>query len=154
MKTVQKIIEAHGGIEALRNRYIRIENKPYMPLVIEYIGTTPIPVRVDEHPRPFRLPMISVAHYGTQNGDAMRDPEMVFHVHVLEGRIVSWTPRYWRNDYAGLEQEVFTEKAGKLLYKPKLLRQLRSFAIMWDRNICQQGFLKAYDRAEQKVNFN
>jgi hypothetical protein len=154
MKTVQKIIEAHGGIEALRNRYIRIENKPYMPLVIEYIGTTPIPVRVDEHPRPFRLPMISVAHYGMQNGDAMRDPEMVFHVHVLEGRIVSWTPRYFRNDYAGLEQEVFTEKAGKLLYKPKLLRELRGFAAMWDRNICQQGFLKAYDRAEQKVNFN
>jgi hypothetical protein len=154
MKTVQKIIEAHGGILELKAKYIRIENPPFMPLVIEYIGTTPVPVRVDEHPRPFRLPMISVAHYGTQNGDAMRDPEMIFHVHVLEGRIVSWTPRYWRNDYAGIEQEVFSEKDGQVLYKPKVLRQLRGFAAMWDRNIFQQGFLKAYDRAEQKVNFN
>ena len=70
MKTVQGIIEAHGGIEGLKRQYLRIERPGYMRLVIEYIGTGPR-----------KLPLISVAHYGEQNGDAMRGPR-----HDVRGR--------------------------------------------------------------------
>jgi hypothetical protein len=69
MKTVAKIIDLFGGLEWLRDNCIRLENPPYMRLVIEYIG---------EGPR--GLPAISVAHYHEQNGDLMRHPEMGFEV--------------------------------------------------------------------------
>ena len=43
MKTVAKIIESYGGLEWLRQpgNYIRLENPPYMRLVIEHIGEGP-----------------------------------------------------------------------------------------------------------------
>ena len=145
MKTVQAIIELHGGLDALRAKYISIENPPYMQLVIEHIGFAPQKLRLDEAAKTFKVPLISVAHYGKRNGDALRDPDMVFHVHVIAGRIVAWTPRSWRNDYAGIEQEVFVDGPdGQIRYKPKLLRQFRSFAATWDRNIRQQHFKEAY----------
>jgi len=66
MKTVAKILELATPLQA--GFHIRIENEPWMTLVIE-----------DTQERgPNGLPAISVAHYGEQNGDLMRDPEMVF----------------------------------------------------------------------------
>jgi hypothetical protein len=49
-----------------------------MRLVVEYIG---------QGPR--GLPAIAVAHYYEQNGDAMRDPEMVFEVNPDEEGLAS-----------------------------------------------------------------
>lgn len=149
MKTVQRIIEAHGGLEALRNDYIRIENEPWMRLVIEHIGTAPS--WLVSAPT---LPLISVAHYGEQNGDAMRDPEIVFHVQPVGGKIVRWTPRTFQNDYVGHYSEVFVvNEDGKPMYKPKLLRELTEFSRMWDKNIQQQGFFEAYLKARAaKIN--
>ncbi len=84
MKTVAKIIEHFGGMEALRQKHIRLENPPYMRLVIEYVG---------EGPR--GMPCISVAHYYEQNGDLMRDPELVFEVNPDEDGPLSWTTGNW-----------------------------------------------------------
>jgi len=134
MTTIAKIIEAHGGLAALKANYIRIEKAPYMPLVIEHIG---------DGPR--GLPQVSVAHYGEQNGDAMRDPEMCFE---LMGD--DWGPTYFRNDYMGVEQfAAFKNEAGQAMIRPRLIKDLRSFARTWDRNIREQGFLEAYK--SQKV---
>jgi Domain of unknown function (DUF6908) len=71
VKNVANIIETYGGLEWLRQpgNYIRLENPPYMRLVIEHIGDGPRGMLA-----------IAVAHYHEQNGDAMRDPEMVFEV--------------------------------------------------------------------------
>ena len=41
MKNVQRIIDERGGLTDLMVHPIRIENQPYMRLVIEYIGTGP-----------------------------------------------------------------------------------------------------------------
>jgi hypothetical protein len=41
---------------------------------------------------------VSVAHYGEQNSDLMRDPEMLFEVVETAGS-VSFRPFYFRNDY-------------------------------------------------------
>ena len=130
MKTVAKIIEAHGGLEWLRQpgNYIRLENPPYMRLVIEYIG---------DGPR--GLPSISVAHYYEQNGDAMRDPEMVFEV-SQDGH---WHPVSYCQDNLGVIQEAVILQDDRLLTYPKLVKELQQFARMWDMNIEQQGFLKA-----------
>lgn len=144
MKTVEQIIKLNAGLgshgerknladalDYLKEHYIRIENAPYMRLVIENIGKGPR-----------GLPAISVAHYGEQNGDAMRDPEMVFEV-FPEG---VFSPIYFRNDYAGIEQEALYNENGKTFIKPKLVGELKSFASMWDRNIREQGFVQAFER--------
>ncbi len=65
MKTVAMILELAAPLKA--GFHIRIENEPWMTLIIE-----------DTQERgPNGLPAISVAHYGEQNGDLMRDPEMI-----------------------------------------------------------------------------
>jgi hypothetical protein len=66
MKTVLELIKRAGGWH--HGLYLKIDNAPYMELVIE---------AMDES-GPCGLPAISVCHYGEQNGDAMRDPEMYF----------------------------------------------------------------------------
>jgi len=42
-------------------------------------------------------------HYGEQNGDLMRDPEMIFEAEESNEQL-NLVPYYWRNDYAGVEQ--------------------------------------------------
>ena len=145
MKTIETIITKHGGLEALKEHAIAIENKPYMKLCIEYIG---------QGPR--NKPLISVAHYGEQNGDAMRDPDMVFEVETFDGFTTDsgkpflwgWYPVSFRNDYVGLYQEATWEENGKVLTKPVLVKHLTMFAKEWDRNIAEQGFLIAQKQAQ------
>jgi Domain of unknown function (DUF6908) len=135
MKTVAKMIDTCGGLEWLRQpgNYIRLENPPYMRLVIEYIG---------EGPR--GLPAIAVAHYYEQNGDAMRDPEIVFEVNPDAWKTGDWCPVSYRQDNLDIYQEaVFLVDEGKPMIRPTLLRDLKSFARQWDRNIEQQGFVNA-----------
>ena len=81
---------------------IRIANETYMPLTVENIG-----------PGPRRLPALSLCHYGEQNGDAMRDPEMCFELEIEDGRLVAVQPFYYRNDYAGVEQSAQNQETGK-----------------------------------------
>ena len=53
--------------------------------------------------RPNGLPSLSVAHYGEQNGDLMRDPEMLFEMRREAGTL-ELDAYYWRNDYLGIEE--------------------------------------------------
>ena len=131
MKTVATILELAGPLQA--GFHIKIENEPWMTLVIE-----------DTQDRgPNGLPAISVAHYGEQNGDLMRDPEMIFEAEE-SGEEVNLVPFYWRNDYAGIEQySAFTED-GKTLLNAKLKREHIAFARTWDANLRAQGFLEAF----------
>jgi hypothetical protein len=90
------------------------------------------------------LPSISVANYYEQDGDAMRDPEMVFEVNPDAWQTGEWTPVSYRQDNLDIYQEaVFLVDTGKPMIRPKLLRDLKAFARQWDQNIEQQGFLKA-----------
>jgi hypothetical protein len=90
---------------------------------------------------------VSVAHYGEQNSDAMRDPEMLFEVVNEEGGQPEFWPFYFRNDYAAVEQwSRRRDEAGNLLCLPRRTRDLEQFAEMWDRNLRAQGFLEAFRR--------
>ncbi len=66
MQTILEILRKSGGWHP--GLYLKIDNAPNMESVIE---------AVDES-GPMGLPALSVAHYGEQNGDLMRDPEMCF----------------------------------------------------------------------------
>lgn len=101
---------------------VKIDNTDgrFMPVHVEHIGNG----------------CLSVAHYGEQNGDAMRDPDMVFWRNPLG----EWMPVSYRNDYAGLDQESVVEwKEGiPYRYMPKLQADQARFANQWMINIQEQ----------------
>lgn len=107
---------------------IRLTVTGYMPLSVEHIGQSAEGNR-----------LIAISHTGEQNGDLMRDPEMVFEIHahgVAE-------PLSFRNDYMGMMQEVYRyDDSGKKTHVNARLKQdLKSFARTWFKNLKDQGFL-------------
>ena len=137
MKHIQQMIDQHGGFEAVRTRYLRLENPPFMRLVIEVIGG----------PYPNGAYELSIAHYSEQNGDAMRDPEITFLVVPAE-QGTTWTPLTFENSYLGCYQVVASVSSTGLVEArdPALMRDLRDFATQWDRNLKQQGFMAVFER--------
>ena len=131
METLLRILNAAGGWHP--GLWLQIDNAPYMALVIE---------AADES-GPCGLPVISVCHYGEQNGDAMRDPEMLFE---LGADCATLNPFYWRNDYVGIEQRSrFLNEDGQLVYDRRLHAQHQLFALQWDKNLRDQGFADLFD---------
>jgi len=92
-----------------------------MATVVEHIGTCSLG------------PVFSVAHYYTQNGDAMRDPEMEF-IRGYDGR---YFPRCFLMDPAA-EQRSVEIVDGKVRFAPRLQKDQAVFAGTWMRNIKEQ----------------
>ena len=138
MQHVQEIIQAHGGLAAVQQNYLHIENPPFMRLVIEVVGPM-FPKGSCE---------VSVAHYGEQNGDAMRDPEITFLVTPTEDGHWQWKPLTFLNDYVGIHQVAAEyDNFGFIRVRDaKLVRELTEFANQWDCNVKQQGFIEAFRR--------
>lgn len=125
MQTLLHILNQAGGWTPSLS--LKIEHEPYMALVIEAIGES----------GPARLPAISVCHYGEQNGDLMRDPEMCFEVHDK-----TLDPFYFRNDYLGIEQRSRSIERGLLHHHITLHHQHRQFAMHWTRTCDSRAFSK------------
>lgn len=161
MKNVAKILEMHG--HKLRARgggnnghavggdmdpvfHVSIENKPYMRLVIEGIGLSPDGRQ-----------LISVAHYYTQHGDPMRDPEVVFLVDPLMEGIPGasvkdgWYPVSFQQDGGIPVYHVAMKwEGGRVLECRRYVRDIKSFSRTWNRNIKEQGFVEAAELAVSK----
>ena len=90
MQTILQIIQKAGGWHP--GLYLKIDNPPYMELVIE---------AMDES-GPMGLPAISVRSLWRTERRAMRDPEMCFELGLAGGAHLS--AFYYRNDYVGVEQ--------------------------------------------------
>jgi hypothetical protein len=141
MKIILDIIKAAGKNATDPDLYIKITNDPWMSLTIEGIG-----------PGPSGQPAISVCHYGEQSGDLMRDPEMCFELTKgAEGTPILY-PYYWRNDYAGIEQESRFVRDGREMIRLGWLREHKSFAQTWNNNIREQGFLQAVKGGKATVH--
>src|SRR5574337_350632 len=85
---VNDVLAKYGLTEAFEQSaefHLRLERDPFLPLVIERLGS-----------------LISIAHYGEQNGDLMRDPEVCF-------RFGSWEPLSFQQDYIGYFAEVYRD---------------------------------------------
>jgi hypothetical protein len=117
---------------------VRLTVDGYMPLSIEDIGQSADGNR-----------LISICHYGEQNGDLMRDPDMVFEVYASPAPATA-EPLSFRNDYMGLMQEVYRydDDGKKTAVNPKLKQDLKSFARTWFQNLKDQGFLGDSARRE------
>jgi hypothetical protein len=115
MQTILRILKKAGGWHP--GLYLKIDNPPYMELVIE---------AMDES-GPMGLPAISVAHYGEQNGDLMRDPEMCFELGMAGGDLAP-DPFYFRNDYVASSSGAATSCAATMSHCPSLHEQHQRFA--------------------------
>lgn len=112
-------------------RAVRITVRGYLPLSVEEIGTSR-----DGH----RL--VSICQYGEQNGDLMRDCDLVFLVTDLSDGAAA-EPVSFRNDYLGLSQEVYRyDETGRRTHVVSSLKQdLKEFARAWFVTLREQGFL-------------
>ena len=110
---------------------VRLTVNGYMPLSVEHIGQSAEGNR-----------LIAISHYGEQNGDPMRDPEMVFEL-FTHGELSAAEPLSFQNDYMGLLQEVYRyDEAGKKTHvNARLKQELTSFARTWFTHLKHQGFL-------------
>jgi hypothetical protein len=134
MQTILAILKLAGGWHP--GLHLHIDNAPYMALVIEALDES----------GPMGLPAISVAHYGEQNGDPMRDPEMCFELGLAGGAHLS--AFYYRNDYLGIEQWSRDVVDGNYIHLIALHSQHERFAKTWDNNLRLQSFVEAFERQQ------
>ena len=82
----QKTLDRLAALAREAGGATRLDNRPgtYMPLCVEWIAAD----------------QLSLAHYGESNGDAMRDPDMVF----WYGPDRRWYPVNYRNDWTGTDR--------------------------------------------------
>ena len=106
---------------------VRFKSSGFMDLTVEDLETNDC----------YGNPIFSITHYGEQNGDAMRDPDMTFSINRETETII---PLSFQNDYRAFYQEVITRRNGKLMYCVSMLRELDDFLWMWLKNIKDQGF--------------
>lgn len=112
---------------------VRITVSGYMPLSVEEIGSSGDGQR-----------LVSLCHYGEQNGDLMRDPDIVFLFHNLPDGLAA-EPVSFRNDYLGIVQNVYRyDEAGRRTHVVVSLKQdLEEFARDWFATLRDQGFFSA-----------
>lgn len=126
----KRLLPFLGGMEAGHGRYDykRYESAGYMPLIFEYLHYSDYKGR----------PVYSMTHYGEQNGDAMRDPDMTISVDWGNQTV---EPQTFQNDYLGVYQEVYRrDDQGRLLYSKRLRTDLDEFLWQWLQNIEQQDY--------------
>ncbi|HNP82724.1 MAG TPA: hypothetical protein PKN47_14785 [Nitrospira sp.] len=109
---------------------VRIAVSGYMPLSVEEIGSSGDGYR-----------LVSLCQYGEQNGDLMRDPDIVFLFHNFPDGMAA-EPVSFRNDYLGIVQDVYRyDETGKRTHVVSSLKQeLKEFARDWFTTLRDQGF--------------
>lgn len=131
MQFLQQLIAIHPSLLSRPETTVKIENAPYMSLTVENIGLGPR-----------GLPALSICHYGEQNGDLMRDPEMCFEMEIENGSVKEFHPYYYRNDYVAFEQNAVDEENRRI--DVRAVQSQREMADIWDSNLAAQGFLEAH----------
>lgn len=87
--------------------------------------------------------IVSVCQYGEQNGDAMRDPDVVYRLDGVTGIEI---PISYQNDYLAKFQEVFTMENDVQMINPSLLQELKVWSRQWSKILREQGHLKAVEQ--------
>jgi len=132
-EVIEGIIKAAGGPEGYEKEghyHLRVENEPYMPLVIESWDG---PQR-DESGLP--VTYISVAHYFKQNGDTVPDPEVLI---LSNGQPIEIS------QVLGYSRCAWFEK-GRLQVNPVVSKDIQGFLNIWAKNLKEQGFVQAARR--------
>lgn len=131
-KNLRRVICARGPAEILAfNAALRgagsfarkYEQPGYQPLSIEVLPPAMCPAGV---------PAVAVSHTFLQNGDLMRDPEIVFAVAEWD----AWLPYEITQDPVGIYRCAYREGA---IY-PKIVGDMRGLVSAWAKNLIAQGW--------------
>jgi hypothetical protein len=136
MKSIEEIIAVTGGWEQLRRRPLTIEAPGFMPLHLEIVGRGPGGGL-----------LLAVSHTYVQNGDLMRDPEVVAEISPGSS---DWLPIRYRQDNLGALHEAVVSEGGVFLFHHGLVADLKRFMAFWDENIREQGFIEAARQATSR----
>ncbi|MDR0533090.1 MAG: hypothetical protein LBH01_03960 [Verrucomicrobiales bacterium] len=130
---LKKVLEAYGHLPAFERALAKpdpdnvfavgLDNPPYQKLHVEVL-----PPEMNR----FNVPAVAVSHTFVQNGDLMRDPEIVFAVKP-EG----WVPYECTQDPLGHYASAF-DADGK--FDEKISADMRQLSVVWARNLIGQGW--------------
>lgn len=122
--SVEAILAARGQLENFNTPnkngafefHLRIDNKPYLPLVIERHG-----------------PIVAICHYSMKNGDAIKDPEIVFNLPTWEAAEITQDPMHlWR------AKRFFRD--GKPMVDARFEGDVMPLVNAWAKEMRAQGF--------------
>jgi uncharacterized protein YqiB (DUF1249 family) len=82
----------------------------------------------------------SLAHYGEQNGDMMKDPDMEIWVYPELEMVEAFN---FQNDYVGVYRQVRFTRNGQEFVRPQVKKELNSFLRTWTLNLKRQGHKEA-----------
>ena len=120
-QVIHNILEKREKLLGFQNGdefHLRIENEPFMPLVIER-----------------HADRVSVTHYYSQNGDLIPDPDVEF---MILGD--KWLP-VGMQDFFGYSRALLQDhETDKIQVYPQKYSAILSFTNIWARNIKAQGF--------------
>lgn len=108
----------------------------YMALHVEMIGIRELPGLNTS--RPYQE--YSFAHYGEQNGDLMRDPDVtMLAIKGNDGKLLL-IPASYRNDYIGYEERniLYDDDSGTWKINKKAQADLTDFCNTWAVNLREQ----------------
>ena len=93
-------------------------------------------IHQNEHGRHY-----SIAHYYEQNGDLMRDPDVVFLLSAIDNQVYPLTFR--QDGCPQVDQVAATANDSEsICFNHKVQADITDFANMWMKNICEQQGLK------------
>ena len=78
---------------------------------------------------------LSICHYFEQNGDLMKDPEILYKLHRHDNGTIQEDPQFIQQDPVGSYRVVYSQKGCNLALKAELLE----FTKMWIENLKSQG---------------
>jgi hypothetical protein len=120
--------------------YLRIDNPPYLPLVIEDIGRN----------GPRGMQCVSVAHYVETGGVLRCRPEMLFEVRQRTFSL-SLSPFYFRDDEQ-IEEGYSVFWTGRILVVDgELLKEHERQADEWNRQLETQKFEAAFRKKAEPI---
>ena len=125
-KTASAVLDVlFKGLEPHQSRTIDNTKGAFMPVHVEYLGHTLIGQT------------ISIAHYYTQNGDLVPDPEGTF----FKDQDGHWYPEHLQLCTGHYTVAVFMS-GDQVMVNNRASIELASFGNMWLRNIKEQQGLK------------
>lgn len=120
---IEIILKSHGQLELFLTSssfHLRIENEPYMPLVIEKHGDR-----------------VMITHYLEQNGDLVPNPDLEFEI-LQDG---TWSPIVIQSAFGIYKRAVSFESGQRFIHSLEMQDQIE-FSKLWAKNLKEQGYIK------------
>ncbi|MCP4539442.1 MAG: hypothetical protein GY832_20080 [Chloroflexi bacterium] len=138
--SIENILQAHGKLEAFQQAfrtggtfYLKLEKECYQPLVIE---------RVDSD-------RVAISHFFIQNGDVMRDPEIVFSYDPSQPVDFQFWPVEITQHPVGVYRRKFFERDGRKMVDTSFHSSVSPLVKIWAKNLKFQGWEKAKITGEE-----